>query len=148
MQMMKRKRLLGVAEIARATGMAASTVQYRLKRLNESGALLRRSLLVNYSALGFSMFEILVRCLGPAADVTKILRAFCKTSPGVKVLIRCFGDWDFKVSFCAKTLGEVLVFEESLQRALGAGLASSVIVPVRGAVKTGDFPAEDFKSDG
>lgn len=144
-QTMKRKRLLNVAEVARATGIAASTVQYRLRRLSESGAMLRRSLLVNYSVLGFSAFEILIRCTGPSADATKLLRAFCKESPGVRLLIRCFGDWDFKIAVLAKTLTEVLDCEESLQRTLGAKLSSSVIVPLRGAVKVGDFPAEDFK---
>lgn len=44
-QLIKRKRLTGVAEIARAAGIAPSTVQYRLQRFTESGATLGRCLL-------------------------------------------------------------------------------------------------------
>lgn len=143
-QLMKRERLLGASELARASGLASSTVQYRLKRLRDSGAILSRSVLINYAALGFSAFDILIRCSGPAAELTKLLRSFCKASPGVEILIRCFGDWDFKVVVHAKTLTEVLELEDSLQRTLGEKLESSVVVMLRGAVKIGDFPADDY----
>ncbi len=71
---MKRKRLIGTSEISRATGLAASTVQYPLKRLRDSGAILAQSALINYVALGFSAFDIMIRCAGPAAETTRI---FC-----------------------------------------------------------------------
>jgi DNA-binding Lrp family transcriptional regulator len=143
-QLMTRGRLIGASELARASGLATSTVQYRLKRLRDSGAILPRSILINYAALGFSAFDILIRCAGPAAELTKVLRAFCKASPGVEILIRCFGDWDFKIVVHAQTLTEVLELDDSLQRTLGDNLRSSLVVPLRGSIKIGDFPAEDY----
>jgi DNA-binding Lrp family transcriptional regulator len=143
-QIIKRQRITGNAEIARAAGLPSSTVQYRLRRLSDAGATLNRSLLINYSALGFSVFEILLRCSGQPAEATKIVRRFCKEHPAAELLIRCFGDWDFKVLVQARDVGEVLEFEEQLQRSLGAHLEGSIIVPVRGPLKRGDFPADDF----
>ncbi len=144
-QAAKRKRLVGTTELAREVGIPASKVQYRLNRLQDSGVMLRRSAMIDCVKLGYAHFEVLIRCSIISPEVGKLLRSFCKNHPAIHLLIRCFGDWDYKLVAHAIEMSEVLDLDEALQKTLGSKLASSVIVPVRRVTKVGDFPAEDYE---
>jgi DNA-binding Lrp family transcriptional regulator len=107
-----------VAMIARALKEAQSTISYRLSRLRARevvSPLLYR--LSPQRAGGFSC-EFLLTLARVEGDIEEALLRFCDTTPGVALLIRAFGMWDYKLVVEAESFDGLLDTRDLLESAL------------------------------
>lgn len=132
------------AELARAIGLPTSTIQYRVNRLEQQNVILPMWAFVNLANLGYSEFEVLVRISNaPPAEHQRFVK-FCEEQLSITLLIRSFGDWQYKFVSLVDRPTEIFELEDTLYRSFPSFVQKITIVARRETVKTGDFPVEDF----
>jgi DNA-binding Lrp family transcriptional regulator len=145
LQLLKRGLSQNTALIAKRLGLPASTVQYRLKGLEKNGVILPMSAGINAALLGYSEFEVLLRTsLVNPAEHQRLVK-FCQDHPAIRILIRSFGDWEYKFTAQLERTADIFALEDEVHRLFPATVQSTTIVPRRKIIKFGDFPVEDFE---
>lgn len=136
---------LSASDISRALGIPESTARYRVKRLEDEGVFLPRSAFVNLALLGFTEFEVLVHMSHMSQSDHVRFIDFCRRHPAITILIRCFGDWQYKFAASVEQPREIFELEEEISRTFADFVESVTIVSRREEVKSSDFPIEDFE---
>jgi DNA-binding Lrp family transcriptional regulator len=104
---------ISAREVGRACGMKESAVFYALRRFRSHGLLISRPL-VNYSLLGFTEYDLYMRCTGPVVQARAQLISWAEKMRNVAVLAEVGGEYQFELVFVARSVAEVMAMMESL----------------------------------
>lgn len=89
-------------QIARAAGIPASTVDYRIRRLLKENVLLEPRYFINESKFGFHRLNVRLRAESPAAVRESLLTA-ARQSGESSSLAEVIGPWDFELSLALRS---------------------------------------------
>jgi|688.fasta_scaffold329783_1 DNA-binding Lrp family transcriptional regulator len=132
------------SEVARALGAPASTVQYRIKQLENKGVILPVSAFALLLNLGYSEFEVLVQTSQGSQSEHQRFIQYCQEHLSITLLIRSFGDWQYKLVTLVERSSEVFQIEDELLKRFSDLIQKVTIIARREIIKGGDFPVEDF----
>ena len=92
------------ASIATDIGVSTDTVLSRIRTMEQSGVLVRYSLVTDVRVLGHVNFYVLVylSSLGTAREAEFV--AACAAEPSIVYLIKTLGEWDYELSIEAPTI--------------------------------------------
>ena len=133
------------SSLARAIGTPVSTIQYRLKRLEEQRVILPISAFAHCGRLGYTDFEVLIQLAQAPASEHQRFISFCHRHRSITILIRSFGDWQYKFVATVERPAEVFDLEDELLEVFPDFVQKISIIAKRETCKAGDFPAEDFE---
>lgn len=107
---------LSGADIGRAIGMPASTVDYRVRRLQREGIVFEPRYTVNQERLGLERFYVRLKVRSPADVRDMLIQLACKT-PEIASIAETIGAWDFELCIVMRTAFQT---NEVLARIAGA----------------------------
>lgn len=96
-----------ISELARALKQGRDTIEYRVRRLEEQGAIVGYRAYIVPAKLGLSVFKVSLRLERNAEAKAKLLVTLNK-NPSVFWHAECVGRWDFTYSICARSSREFL----------------------------------------
>ncbi len=114
--------VLTPAGLARAIGQPASSVAYRLARLERQRVVCGYLLHFRPETLGISTHHILVACRANGPKMAERLHQFCLGEPNVVVLAQCLGNWQYELRAETRDSNELAMLCVRLKRALGQDL--------------------------
>jgi len=132
------------SDAARAIGVPVSTIQYRIKQLEKQQVILPVSAFAPFENLGYSEFEVLVQTSQALQSEHQRFIQYCENHLAVILLIRSFGDWQYKLVAQVERTSEVFEIEDELLKTFPDFIQKVTIVARRETIKAGDFPVEDF----
>jgi DNA-binding Lrp family transcriptional regulator len=135
LQSMISKGTANVPSLVREVGAAASTVQYRLSRLEKTGVVIGRLYRLNIDRLGFEHFYAYVRLGRLPSGVVEEVFDFCKWHPNIECCIRSVGSWDFKFNITAARKAEVESTVESFKQRFASFLPRVETMPLLRLIK-------------
>jgi DNA-binding Lrp family transcriptional regulator len=132
------------SEAARLIGAPVSTVQYRIKQLEKQKVILPVSAFPRLIDIGYSEFEVLVQISQALQPEHQKFIQYCERHLNITLLIRAFGDWQYKFVAQVARTSEIFQLEDELLREFPDFIQKVTIIARREIIKGGDFPAEDF----
>lgn len=132
------------SEAARMMGVPVSTVQYRIKQLEKQRVILPVSAFPRLEDLGYSEFEVLVQISQALQPEHQRFIQYCEKHTYITLLIRAFGDWQYKFVAQVERASEIFKLEDELLRRFPDFIQKVTIIARREIIKGGDFPADDF----
>ena len=96
--------------IAKLVGLSKNAVTYRIERLKKKGVIQGFFTIINYSKLGLSSCNILIRTAQSTKEREKDLKDFLKTDKRISVTDCLLGEWDFLIEFISGNLEELNSF--------------------------------------
>jgi DNA-binding Lrp family transcriptional regulator len=132
-------------EIERETGIAHSTVEYRIKRLEANGVIIGYSYLVDTSVLGIQMYLLLLYVKAVEKSFKAALFDFCKTHRNVNFLIEYLGAWDYEVGVEVETSKEIISIIEDFYMRFGDVLNTIRVMQVFEYPKVSKYPFRSFE---
>lgn len=133
------KNCQSIAEISRATGIAASTVEYRRARLIKSGVLMEPRYAVPEHALDIHRFTVRVK----ASDLVRVREQILKNSQQLSFIVtfvELVGPWDFEVTIFCKHSFEINAHVDRLMMGVDRGLAHVTVIPSVRIHKIDNYP--------
>jgi DNA-binding Lrp family transcriptional regulator len=88
-----------LAGLARHLGHPASTIEYRIQRLEKTGVIAGYAYSLDEPLLDLRRCVFLIQEKSFNAEFRKRIFNFCRQHPHVHSLIHCVGGWNFEVSF-------------------------------------------------
>lgn len=116
--------------MAQASGIARSTIEYRLKKLEEKGVILGYVYFINAAKIGMQAYKVLVYIKGLKEGVNASLYSFAMRHPNVVNFTRCLGSWDYEFTVEVQDPREMITFSRLLHDEFGGQLNSAQILPV------------------
>jgi DNA-binding Lrp family transcriptional regulator len=132
------------SEAARIIGVPVSTIQYRIKQLEKQRVILPVSAFARIANLGYSEFEVLVQISQALQSEHQRFIQYCEKHLAITLLIRSFGDWQYKLVAQVERTSEIFEIEDELVRKFPDFIQKVTVVARRQIIKGGDFPVEDF----
>jgi DNA-binding Lrp family transcriptional regulator len=124
LETMARNPTANLAALARACGMASTTLGYRIDKLTEMKVVRGQIYLLNYQALGISVYRIMIVEKGLSISEREKLRKFMSSHPNVGALLVCTGGWDYELRFECSNPEAVEDFCQTIIDDFGAGIGS------------------------
>lgn len=138
------KQMRSIAELARALGAKASTVQYRLDRLKENGVIVGCRFIPNLLQLGYQVFDFQIQTRGVSKAVKDAVNLLADREPAVYALLRTVGDWDFLLIAALTSTEQVDRLTATISDALGKDLVRITAHPLIRHHKISFYPLEKF----
>ena len=110
--------------VARSLGVAVSTFDWRLKRLQERGIILRFLYLLSPLTLQMNTFKLLLYTRGFTSKHHTQLFDYCHRHPKITTLIRCIGNWDYELGVEVSPASELVEVVKELRKHFGANVAA------------------------
>lgn len=85
-------------DMSRKTGIARATIEYRLKKLEQSNLIQAYIYYISARKLGLQTFKLLLYARGADPAFAAKLLNFCLKHKNVVSFIECLGNWDFEVT--------------------------------------------------
>lgn len=117
------KSIFSRASLARKLGLAASTLDYRLQRLEKQNILLGWKYTIDLEILGFQSYKLLLSANQANQAFNKKLRKFCRQNYSVNQLSQIMGNWDYELIVNVKSREELLTQCDLLQETFGTALS-------------------------
>lgn len=124
LELMARYPTANLAALARISGIPSTTLGYRIDKLKEMDVLRGQIYLLNYAALGISVYRIMIVEKGLSSAERDKLRKHLSTHPHVGALLVCTGGWDYEVRFECSNPDSVDEFCQSIIDDFGSGIGS------------------------
>lgn len=83
--------------IARYLGMPLSTLDLRLKKLEQRGVLISQFFQVSSALYGMQSYKLLIQSKGISSDFAARIRKFAAEHRYIVHLVECFGTWDYEL---------------------------------------------------
>jgi len=132
------------SSIARQVGLSTEVVNYRIRRLEDSGIITQYQVIVNLSALHMFQFKICL-CLQHMSTLeleSKV--ALLKKNACIKWIISCKGSWDVILSLEAKNLEEIDALKDEVLSHFGHCVRKkSISILVESFVYNRDYLVDD-----
>ena len=97
------------SQLARAVGLSKNAVTYRVERLKKKGIITKFFAIVDYSKLGYSFYEVLLKLHIKKEDEPAVIDYF-KTNPTISVADRFSGEFNFLLELGCKSSNEFFSF--------------------------------------
>lgn len=108
--------------MAQHLAIPRSTIDYRLRKLEQAQVLKSYVTFINARKLGYTGYKILLVARGSAAALEQTLSSFSLACRDVVYLARCFGAWDFELGVEVKENQSILPVLDSLHDVAGKNL--------------------------
>lgn len=132
-------------EIARQTGLAPTTLDYRLKNLQKSEIISGETWEVNGQMLGLSNFLMLISVAGLEPNIHSEIFEYAKASPVVAHYSYVIGDWDYVLGVAVQDKSDATRLVEELHNRFESKISNVRLVPMFKAHKVVDYPLTQFK---
>lgn len=132
-------------EIARASGLPYSTLEYRLKKLEQTGVIQGYYYQVKPEDLGIQAFLLLVSVKGFSQAIKKKFHNFCRTHPAIVVFIEALGSWDYELAVEVESQRQMLLLTQELQDTFGTTLQTVKVLPSFEYPKVREYPFQSGK---
>ncbi|MEY4668716.1 MAG: hypothetical protein RL518_1415 [Pseudomonadota bacterium] len=113
-----------VASFARATGMKASSLQYRIDKLREMRIILGQTYLLNCERLGIQIYRVMIIERTLSQQQRQQLRAYVCSHPNVCAFLVSTGGWDYELRFEAESSEVLEDFCQNIIDSFGSAIAS------------------------
>ena len=133
-------------QLARELEMPLSTLEYRIKRLEE------RKVIVGYynhfdpSKIGMQSYLLLVCVKGISRALKDSFFEFCKSHPNIVVLIHCLGNWDFEIVVDVADSNGIIAVTHQVREELGVALHFVKVLPFFSYLKVAEYPFQPEES--
>ncbi len=132
------------ASIAREVGRPESTVQYRLKTLQDRGILRRCVYLVNPETYGRSAYRLRAVIKSPSKSVRDKIYSWSKSHPNILSFLHCLGPWDFEFRVEVADPKEALSIAQNLTETVGDAISHTEIVPTLETKRLLHYPFKNW----
>ncbi len=113
---------LSVAELSKQCKLKEPTVRRAIQRLYELKVFQKKSILINYSAIGMTLYRVAFSLSGVSqAERTSFLKKLCGCE-GVRTVLELGGEYEFDVEYVARSRQEFSAFIDILSRLIGPNL--------------------------
>lgn len=123
-----------VATMTRILKESSSTISYRLKRLREQNIISPVFHRLNSQKAGAFTCEYLLTLARVEGDIHRDLIDFCNSTPEVTMLVRTFGNWDYKLVVEAENFDTLLDTRDLLEAELPATLTDVTFVITKNVI--------------
>lgn len=130
-------------EIARQLGLARTTVDYRLRKLEEDGVILAYVYFVNAARIGMQTFKVLVYAKGLGVTLRSAIHQFAARHPNIVNLTSYLGSWDYELTVEVESSRDMVPVVQDLYSRLGDQIARAEVLPVFRQVQPQSFLALD-----
>jgi DNA-binding Lrp family transcriptional regulator len=130
--------------MARMLAMPQTTLDYRLKKLQQSGVVVGHYYEVPPSKIGMQSFILLVCVKGISREFKDAFYKFCEAHINVVVLIHSIGSWDFEVVVDVEEAQRITVVTQEIYDRFGASLNWIKILPSFGYPKVLEYPFQKY----
>ena len=127
-------------QLARSLNMPLSTLEYRIKRLEERQVVIGYYYHVDPQKLGMQSYLLLVCVKGVNRAVKEGFFEFCKSHPNIVVLIHCLGNWDFELMVDVATSNDIIAVTQQVREQLGVALQFIKVLPFFNYLKVAEYP--------
>jgi DNA-binding Lrp family transcriptional regulator len=94
-------------DIAKKVGVSADAVQYRIKKLVQTGVITFFGVYYNPLVFGYTRYKLLVWLQNADFERERELIAYCEQHPNSSYINRTVGNWDLELDFDAKNASEI-----------------------------------------
>jgi DNA-binding Lrp family transcriptional regulator len=130
--------------LARELGVAQTTVDYRLRKLEQAGVILGYYYELQSALVGIQSFILLISMKSLSHETTRRLEEFCRQDPNVVILIHSFGSWEFEVGVEAEDSRFTTEIVERFYDCFGANINWIRILPAFANLKVLEYPFSNF----
>lgn len=134
-------------QLAKQLSMPLSTLEYRIKRLEERKVIVGYYYHVDPSMLGMQSYMLLVCVKGINRRLKESFFEFCKSHPNIVILIHCLGNWDFEVVIDVANSHDIIAVTQQLREELGIALHFIKVLPFFNYLKVAEYPFLPEQSD-
>jgi DNA-binding Lrp family transcriptional regulator len=124
-------------ELARLMGMPQTTLDYRLKRLRQSGVVVGLYHEIQPALIGMQSFLLLVSIKGISSEFRGEFLVFCESHPNIIVTVHSIGSWDFEV---------VVAISQAIHDRFSGSLNWLKILPLFSYLKVAEYPFQAFST--
>ncbi|MGV8086534.1 MAG: Lrp/AsnC family transcriptional regulator [Candidatus Woesearchaeota archaeon] len=101
---------ISLTEIYKITGISIDTIRYRIRKMEENSIIKRYRLILDSSKLGYTRYEIFLRCINLSDIVISKFKEYSKQNPNVEFFSKCVGSWDIELTVHFKTSEDLRKF--------------------------------------
>ncbi|MBN8551150.1 MAG: Lrp/AsnC family transcriptional regulator [Deltaproteobacteria bacterium] len=122
-------------DIARNLGIPASSLSYRINRLQKGGVIRGQRWVIAVEKLGYAEYQILLDLEAASKDFHQRFLSWSATHPSILACFRCFGGWEYKILLLAPSAEGAFQFQDDLSSKFPE-VAQSQLIPRRSWLKT------------
>ena len=127
-------------ELARQLAVPLSTLEYRIKRLEEQQVIVGFYYQVDPQQIGVQSFLLLAAVKGIDRGLQERFWQFCTNHPNIVLAIHCLGNWDFEMAVDVEDARDIIRVTEEVRVALGGALHSLKTLPQFAYRKVCEYP--------
>ncbi len=121
---------ISLADTSRRLGIPLSTIEYRLRKLENEKFILGYRNLIRTEKLGAHRFWMTIVMRGSSASATPKFFDYCHRNPFIRFASRTVGAWDFEVSFDAPHAAAASMIVQNFHDEFDGQVASYNLIPV------------------
>ncbi|MBI2631387.1 Lrp/AsnC family transcriptional regulator [Candidatus Pacearchaeota archaeon] len=106
-------------ELGKKVGISEQAIGYKLKRLEEKGAIKRYVTFVNTPALGYIHYKVLLRLHNTDVKKEKEIIIFLVKNKNIRWVVSCSGKWDINFSILAKSAEDFTTIYRDIEKKIG-----------------------------
>lgn len=127
-------------ELARSSGLAASTVAYRLDKLRESKLIVGDFYEIRSETVGSNSYLVFVYTKGVSPDLDQRILDFCADHLAIDAIARGIGSWDYLLQVQADIPINCNLLSQDLEAQFESELRFVRVIPRLGNLKYSPFP--------
>lgn len=121
---------ISLAEISRRLKIPLSTIEYRLRKLENEKFIIGYRNLIRSEKLGAHRFWMTIVMRGSSASATERFFDYCHSNPFVRFASRTVGAWDFEMSFDAPHAAAAALIVQNFHDEFEGRIAAYNLIPV------------------
>lgn len=115
-KLLQKNARLKITEISKTTKIPGDTINYRIKKMEKNNIIKRYRLILDQTILGYSRFEILVRCVNLTDKIIDKFEEYAKQKPEIEYISKYVGMWDIELTVNFKNNLELRSFVIDLKK--------------------------------
>jgi DNA-binding Lrp family transcriptional regulator len=131
-----------VRDLSRQLGVASSTLDDHVKRLERSGIVVGYYYYLEPSANEMQSFLLLISVKGFEPKQRTALLRFAQNHPRVVVFIEAIGNWDFEMTMDVEQARDTISIVQELHSTFSNYIQSIQVLPIFGYPKVREYPFE------
>ncbi len=127
-------------QLAQKLGIPASTVDLRMRKLQERNVIEGQLMAVDCTRYGYQSFKLLIYSKGVDSQVSLALQKFCDRNPFVTYLIECLGNWDYEIGIEVAQTEQVTGIMQEIYEEFGSAVSNVKLLAKFKDIKFRWFP--------
>lgn len=128
-------------QIAKTVGLSKNAVTYRIERLQKNGVITGFFTIINYSLLGISFYEVLLKLKASESERKEFIE-YLQKNPYVMVVDKLVGEWNCIFEFGCKTQKSFFDIISELEKKFAQIIEYFEVHPIAKSFKLQQLPAE------